>query len=128
MIVTAHEKGHPATPGFVATHGLPALSLQGHEVHVDGEQDLSRSHWCIDDRDRHHPHAIRRRPRDIDHVGAMDDRKRQQPIADRQWQLMRKTMEHAVLVYLAVALVAYPFLFLIYELWRHPPRSPFEDR
>jgi hypothetical protein len=28
-------------------------------------------------------------------------------------------MEHAILVYLAVALVAYPFLFLIYEIWRH---------
>jgi hypothetical protein len=28
-------------------------------------------------------------------------------------------MEHATLVYLALALVAYPFLFLIYELWRH---------
>jgi hypothetical protein len=32
---------------------------------------------------------------------------------------MRKTMEHAILVYLALALVAYPFLFLIYEIWRH---------
>ena len=28
-------------------------------------------------------------------------------------------MEHATLVYLALALVAYPFLFLIYEIWRH---------
>jgi hypothetical protein len=28
-------------------------------------------------------------------------------------------MEHAILVYLALALVAYPFLFLIYEIWRH---------
>jgi hypothetical protein len=27
-------------------------------------------------------------------------------------------MEHAILVYLALALVAYPFLFMIYELWR----------
>jgi hypothetical protein len=30
-------------------------------------------------------------------------------------------MEHAILVYLALALVAYPFLFMIYELLRHPP-------
>ena len=30
-------------------------------------------------------------------------------------------MEHATLVYLALALVAYPFLFMIYELWRRPP-------
>jgi hypothetical protein len=30
---------------------------------------------------------------------------------------MKKTMEHAILVYLALALVAYPFLFLIYEIW-----------
>ena len=28
-------------------------------------------------------------------------------------------MEHAILVYLALALVAYPFLFLLYEIWRH---------
>ena len=28
-------------------------------------------------------------------------------------------MEHAILVYLALALVAYPFLFLIYEIGRH---------
>ena len=28
-------------------------------------------------------------------------------------------MEHGILVYLALALVAYPFLFLIYEIWRH---------
>jgi len=26
-------------------------------------------------------------------------------------------MEHAILVYLALALVAYPSLFLIYEIW-----------
>ena len=26
-------------------------------------------------------------------------------------------MEHAILVYLALALVAYPFLLLIYEIW-----------
>jgi hypothetical protein len=32
---------------------------------------------------------------------------------------MRKTMEHAILVYLAIALVAYPFLFMLYEIWRH---------
>jgi hypothetical protein len=31
-------------------------------------------------------------------------------------------MEHAILVYLALALVAYPFLFLIYEIWRHERR------
>ena len=35
---------------------------------------------------------------------------------------VRKTMEHAILVYLALALVAYPFLFLIYEIWRHGGR------
>jgi hypothetical protein len=33
-------------------------------------------------------------------------------------------MEHATLVYLALALVAYPFLFLIYELWRHGGTGP----
>jgi hypothetical protein len=31
-------------------------------------------------------------------------------------------MEHGILVYLALALVAYPFLFLIYEIRRHPWR------
>ena len=33
-------------------------------------------------------------------------------------------MEHATLVYLALALVAYPFLFLIYEIWRHGGTGP----
>ena len=33
--------------------------------------------------------------------------------------IVRKTMEHATLVYLALALVAYPFLFMLYEIWRH---------
>jgi hypothetical protein len=28
-------------------------------------------------------------------------------------------MEHATLVYLALALVAYPLLFMLYEIWRH---------
>ena len=32
-------------------------------------------------------------------------------------------MEHAILVYLSLALVAYPFLFtLIYEIWRQRRR------
>jgi len=31
-------------------------------------------------------------------------------------------MEHAILVYLALALVAYPFLFSIYEIWRQRRR------
>ena len=33
-------------------------------------------------------------------------------------------MEHATLVYLALALVAYPFLFLIYEIWRQGGTGP----
>ena len=33
-------------------------------------------------------------------------------------------MEHAILVYLALALVAYPFLFLVYEIWRHGGAGP----
>jgi hypothetical protein len=33
-------------------------------------------------------------------------------------------MEHAILVYLALALVAYPFFFLIYEIWRHGGAGP----
>jgi hypothetical protein len=31
-------------------------------------------------------------------------------------------MEHAILVYLALALVAYPFLYSIYEIWRQNKR------
>ena len=31
-------------------------------------------------------------------------------------------MEHAILVYLALALVAYPFLYWIYEIWRQNKR------
>ena len=31
-------------------------------------------------------------------------------------------MEHAILVYLALALVAYPFLFSIYGIWRQGRR------
>ena len=38
-------------------------------------------------------------------------------------KLMRKTMEHAILVYLSLTLVAYPFLFtLIYKIWRQRRR------